>query len=171
MFPGSSHEKTCLESVREWEFTTSPPPSKIPHHNSSNSWIIFWKSWVIFWILIWTQAGEMASSLNFRFLLCNGGPILQCFFYLPLRVPHSETWNPLEACVMMKWDGTRSDPGLQSTLQLRIWGGHQRISHDGNISRVWICTICLHSSARGGEQGGSGHGAFSWGYGVGNVSV
>lgn len=24
---------------------------------------------------------------------------------------------------MMKWDGTRSDPGLQSTLQLRIWGG------------------------------------------------
>lgn len=114
MFPGSNCEKTYLESMREWEFTTSPPPSKIPHHNSSNSWIIFWKSWVIFWILIWTQAGEMASSLNFRFLLCNGGQILQCFFYLPLYVPHSETLNHFEEHIMMKRDGTHSDPELQT---------------------------------------------------------
>lgn len=61
-----------------------------PHHNS---WIIFWKSWVIFWMLIWTQAGEMASSLNFRFLLCNGGQTLLSFPYLLLYGRHAEAWE------------------------------------------------------------------------------
>lgn len=93
MLSGSIREKTCLQSMRQREFTTSPPPSKIPPHNSSNSWIIFWKSWVIFWILIWTQAGEMASSWNFRFLLCDGGQALQRFLYLLLLVQPPETWG------------------------------------------------------------------------------
>lgn len=171
MLPRSNHGKTCLETMRRWGFTTSPPPSKIPHHNSSNSWIIFWKSWVIFWILIWTQDGEMASSLNFRFLLCNGGQTLQCFLHLLLRVQHAETWEPF-------W-GTCNDEMRWYPFWPQIIGkvhcswiflGHKRISHDGKIPWVWVSTVCLHNSARGREQRRSSLGAFSWRYNMGNFS-
>lgn len=114
MFPGSNHENTSLESMRWWEFTASLPTSKIPHCNSSNPWIIFWKSWVIFWILIWTQAGEIASSLNFRFLLCNGGQTLQCFPTCLRMCSMLKHRNHFEEHVMMKWDDTSSDPELQT---------------------------------------------------------
>lgn len=131
MLPGSNHGKTCLETMRKWEFTTFPPPLKIPHHNSSDSWIIFWKSWVIFWILIWTQDGEMASSLNFRFLLCSGGQTLDCSLHLPLCVQRAETCND-----KMSWHPFW--PYIIGNVHSRcIFLGHQRLWHDGKIP--WVC--------------------------------
>lgn len=153
MFPGSKHGKTSLETMRRGEFTASPRPSNIPHHNSSNSWIIFWKSWVMLWILIWTQDGEMASSLNFRFPLCDGGQTLRCSLHWPLCVPGAETWEPFRGACNDEMRWYPFWPQIIDKVHCR-WNflGHQRISRDGKIPWVWVSTVCQRHSAKGRER-------------------
>lgn len=162
MLLGSNNEKICLESMIGWEFTTLAPPSEIPHCIVSHSWIIFWKSWVKCWILIWTQAGEMASSLNFRFLLCDrvALPCSPTCCFMGSRLKHG---NHSEGCVMLKWNCAHSDPELQAKCAV---AGFFLDTKDFHMPQKFLkCDFPLSASIvlqEAGSTEGSDRGASFW---------